>query len=76
MIVDGKEMNSVTAYKAGYDDSLNGKPSDSAAIYGALSGHYTKGYATGLMKARADSKRAATQALGAIGIRLAGKKYT
>jgi hypothetical protein len=70
VIVYGKEINPSTAYKTGYDDSLNGKPSDPAAIYGALADHYAKGYAAGLMKARADR---ATQA---IGIRLAGKKYT
>jgi hypothetical protein len=61
MIIDDKEVNAKTAYKAGYDDSLNGKPCDSAAIYGALSGHYSAGYATGRMKARAGSRRAATQ---------------
>ena len=60
MITD-KEVTAETVYKAGYADSLNGKPCDSAAIYGALAGHYTAGYATGLMKARADSRRAATQ---------------
>lgn len=61
MIIDGKEANSAAAYKAGYNDSLNGKPCDTAAMNGALSGHYTAGYVTGRMKARADNRRVAAQ---------------
>ena len=61
MIVDDKEVTSVTAYKAGYDDFLNGLDRDSATIYGSLIGHYAAGYATGRMKALADNRRTAAQ---------------
>jgi hypothetical protein len=61
MIIDDKEVTSVTAYKAGYDDFLNGLHRDSATIYGSLIGHYDAGYATGRMKVQADNRRTAAQ---------------